>query len=555
MSPELDPAPKRTRESTSKVRTGCRTCKGRRVKCDEAKPVCRRCAVGGRTCEYGLACAGPRRRLRDVITVYLPPAQSQPVVFAHDRGLDFFHQRLAAELDGRFDDATFWSRLVLQLSHAEASVRHAVAAISATYQDVEASLRHPAGYVDANPEAQRAWNAAVKSLAARIQAHPHAYLVPLVCCLLFTCIEFLRGNIESAMLHVESGFNILAPLRCTTSHGDAAVMDDDAGKPRLSAHDDLGAVEEHIVPMFSRLRMLCSLARRWTPPLHGPPAREREDAPLDDLVDARRRLFEISDDCIRFIDVAIAKAAAFQIGLDDLVEQAKRQTRLDAWRDQLDALLQRMPAAEAAGGNPAKQDALHLLLVHYKVLYIWLRVCTTVAETATDAYHADFDELVRHAEHVVKKTPGVDGAPAAPQPQPLSLEVHVLGPLYYAALKCRQPAIRRRALDLLQWAPRREGLWNAHHAYVTARRVIELEERHLGGPDELPDETLRLHGLPLPDDESRVYHPDETPFDVQQLDHSIVLSPAYPGTLAIEFRTKPWGLLGAWQIVTEYIKP
>ncbi|KAK9235995.1 hypothetical protein V1525DRAFT_408206 [Lipomyces kononenkoae] len=51
MTPGLDLAPKRTRESTSKVRTGCSTCKARRVKCDEAKPICRRCAVGGRKCE------------------------------------------------------------------------------------------------------------------------------------------------------------------------------------------------------------------------------------------------------------------------------------------------------------------------------------------------------------------------------------------------------------------------------------------------------------------------------------------------------------------------
>jgi hypothetical protein len=314
-----------------------------------------------------------------VVTVYLPPTQSQPVFFVNNRGLDFFHQNLAAELDGQFD-SKFWSKLVLQLSHSEPSIRHAVSAISIIYQDVESSLRHPAGYVDANPEAQQEWNTAVKSLSARIQAHPNSNLVPLACCLLFTCIDFLRGNIKSSMLHVQSGFNILAALRC---NNDAA--------PELGSNlssNDVKAIEDHIVPMFSRLKVICSLAGRITPPIYAPTA--KEDSPQKDLTDSRRRLFEISNTCIQFIGEASVKAAMFQIDVEDLVEQIKLQTRLDAWCDQLDGLLERMQAA----GNPAKQDALNLLLVHYKVIYIWIRVCTTAGEMATDSYHTDFEELV-----------------------------------------------------------------------------------------------------------------------------------------------------------------
>jgi hypothetical protein len=306
----LDLVPKRTRESTSKVRTGCSTCKARRVKCDEAKPICRRCTIGGRKCEYYTTRAAPPPR--NVITVYLPPIQSQPVFFVNDRGLDFFHHNLAAKLDGQFD-STFWSKLVLQLSHSEPSIRHAVSAISVIYQDVESSLRHPAGYVNANPEAHQEWNTAVKSLSARIRAHPNSNLVPLVCCLLFTCIEFLRGNLESSMLHVQSGFNILAAIR---RNSDAA--------PDLESNlssNDLKAIEDHIVPMFLRLSVLCSLAGRITPSICPPTA--KEDSPQEDLIDSRRRLFEISDTCIRFIGKASTKAAMFQIDVDDFVEQIK----------------------------------------------------------------------------------------------------------------------------------------------------------------------------------------------------------------------------------------
>ncbi|KAJ5936594.1 hypothetical protein N7466_003044 [Penicillium verhagenii] len=527
MTTGLDLTPRRSRESTSKVRTGCSTCKARRVKCDEFKPTCRRCAIGDRKCVYNTARpAAPRM----VFTLYVPSTQIQPLFFVNDRGLDFFHRSLAPKLDGQFD-SQFWSKLVLQISHSEPSIRHAVSAISIIYRDVESS--HPASYVAANPEAQKEWRTALRSLSARIQAHPNSTLVPLVCCLLFTCIEFLRGADESYLIHVQSGLNILAAMRYGS---------DAAPGPRGSnVSSDLNIIEDHIVPMFSRLNVLCSLAGRLNPPVYTPTA--KADSPHKDFSDSRQRLFEVSDKCIRFIHDAVPKAALFQIDVQDLVKQVKLQTRLDAWRGQLDELFERMQAA----GNPAKEDALNILMVHYKVVYIWLRVCITAGELATDSYHADFEDLVHYAEQIAKPSVGMT------TPQPLSFDMQTLGPLYFTALKCRDPIIRRRALEMLQLAPRREGLWNAHYAYVTAKRVIELEERDLNG-QELPHETLRVHGLPLPDDDSRVSALGDMPFDFGKFDHSVVSGAACPGILKAVFQTKPWGLWGEWQTITEYIE-
>lgn len=186
--------------------------------------------------------------------------------------------------------------------------------------------------------------------------------------------------------------------------------------------------------------------------------------------------------------------------------------------------------------------------MQYKVVYIWIRVCTTIGESATDSYHAEFEELVHHAEQVTRNKEG-----RMATPQPMSFVINILGPLFYTALKCRHPKIRRRALEMLPMAPRREGLWNAHHAYTTAKRVIELEEQCLNSQG-LPDESSRLHGLHLPDDESRRYRFGETSADVHIFPHSIVPSPACPGTLEVVFRTKPWGLSGEYQEIKEYLK-
>lgn len=470
------------------------------------------------------------------MTIYLPPAQGQPAAFFNDSGLDFFHHHIAASLDGQFGSG-FWGQLVLQLAHVEPCIRHAVSAASVVHQDVELSLRHQAGYVTANQKAQKEWEMAVRSLSARIRLQPDSNLVPLVCCLLFTFIELLRGNAAMSMLHVENGLNILAAHRRSSIAA--------KGINSNVSSSDRNAIEETILPIFSRLNVLCSLAGRVTPPVYA--ATAEEGACHEDLADAELRLIAILDTCIRFIGQASLKAATFQIDVDDFVEQVRLETRLDVWRQQLDKLVERMKTT----GKSVKQNALHLLMVHYKVIYIWLRVCTTAGELATDAYQSDFEELMSHAEQVVK--PGV-GMPV-PQPPLVSFDIQTLGPLYYTALKCRHAATRKRALAMLQFAPRREGLWNAHFAYATAKRVIELEERQLNEQG-WPDERSRVHGLPLPDDESRIKNMGEMSLNhLRNGDHNIVLSPAYPATLEAKFQTKPWGLTGEWHTIQEYISP
>ncbi|KAK5656874.1 hypothetical protein OQA88_4423 [Cercophora sp. LCS_1] len=44
-----------------RVRTGCFTCRGRRVKCGEEKPTCKRCQTGNRECVYGNGERAPKR--------------------------------------------------------------------------------------------------------------------------------------------------------------------------------------------------------------------------------------------------------------------------------------------------------------------------------------------------------------------------------------------------------------------------------------------------------------------------------------------------------------
>ena len=67
------------------------------------------------------------------------------------------------------------------------------------------------------------------------------------------------------------------------------------------------------------------------------------------------------------------------------------------------------------------------------------------------------------------------------------------GPLYYVALKCRDGATRRKAIDLLIRSPRREGMWDGYVVGQFARHIAAVEEANAISPgpevtcDQIPE--------------------------------------------------------------------
>ncbi|KAF7516418.1 hypothetical protein G7054_g14160 [Neopestalotiopsis clavispora] len=101
------------RKGSRKVRTGCLTCKLRKVKCDEGKPACDRCTSTGRKCD-GYA-AEPQPGL----TWYRPSNLFQSIDKPIEgRALQLFCDTAAPSLAGPLD-SYFWTHLVLQFSNFE----------------------------------------------------------------------------------------------------------------------------------------------------------------------------------------------------------------------------------------------------------------------------------------------------------------------------------------------------------------------------------------------------------------------------------------------------
>ncbi|OHF03715.1 hypothetical protein CORC01_01034 [Colletotrichum orchidophilum] len=167
-----------TRKGQPKVRTGCLTCKSRKVKCDEAKPACARCTGTGRKCE-GYAVVVPSNRaiararsrttrLRDALAQARAGWESESELAT----VEYFARDVGPNLPQNFEKR-FWSDLVPRLSKSEPAVRHAVAAIGSLFPQRGAPSNPIQGATitdrgSGNPQADEYYGKALRLMANKV---------------------------------------------------------------------------------------------------------------------------------------------------------------------------------------------------------------------------------------------------------------------------------------------------------------------------------------------------------------------------------------------------
>ncbi|KAM3463945.1 hypothetical protein NHJ6243_002907 [Beauveria neobassiana] len=108
-----------------RTRTGCLTCRARRVKCDEARPACQRCISSWRPCQgYRLPAAPPSL----AADTRLQPTPVVPTAAEHVLGR-YFLAEISAFATDEFN-TTFWRRDVPQVARAVPAVWHATNALA-----------------------------------------------------------------------------------------------------------------------------------------------------------------------------------------------------------------------------------------------------------------------------------------------------------------------------------------------------------------------------------------------------------------------------------------
>ncbi|KAM0277786.1 hypothetical protein ACHAPQ_008998 [Fusarium lateritium] len=450
--PSQTPSKPSGRKGSKKVRTGCITCKIRKVKCDEAKPYCLRCIKTGRQCDG-----------------YRPSPNSSPEPMSlspvpgfespHEaRAFDHYRLRTAKVLSGAID-SSFWGGVVLKMSTTEPAVRHAMLAISSLHEAVESRYR---SVHDIDTRfAFREYSNAITSLRNWGERNEPS-VVPLLVCVLFICIEFLIDRDMAAQMHICQGRHILSTLG-------------DGRSPAMEM------IKHSLVPIYTRLSLSSFLfgSRPAPIPTH---LRGWVEVPVvfTTIEDARYALYLVLDEALQFS--ANARAVIFNPNADPQGirnlqnEQQRLLSQLSRWYAAFTVL------TSMSAQSSSLENLLNVLRIYHQSTFIWVSASLDTYETMFDHYTANFANIISLASSVI------GSVPANAKLEPFSFETEIIPPVYWTAVKCRHPLLRRAALKLLtrdQMRNRRENLWHARETAVIAARSIEIEEADLDVPLDL----------------------------------------------------------------------
>ena len=351
---------------------------------------------------------------------------------------------------------------------------------------------------------------AISYLSERLKSES-SIEVALLACILFVCVEFLRGDVEPALKHFQSGMSIAVSLM---------------SNPELhTTEDTTKRVKEHMLPFLNRVELLSSLFGHdaaWEYPV---PLLQAVPSGFENLKGARDSFVHLANLSVRLIRYMKFRRYDRLVLPDDIARQAAIQTQLERWALALDEML-------LAGKITSKEmDAAMTLRMHQIIASHWLGRCTAPEECASDDTFDQFETAVSLAE-VTHGMAGTREPRLALNSSTFLFDMEIVSPLYYVASNCRHPVIRRRAIAVLKQTQRREGLWDSNKAAAVAERIMHHEESKL----------INLDGSELPAEEDRIHY--------AQIESEVGTNPKKHG---VTFHTKPKGINGPWKIWKEDI--
>ena len=455
---------RRKRAVTSKAKTGCITCKDRRVKCDgisqfyltspahanvhlETKPECLRCSSSGRKCGgyvpfvlWALESSGRKDE---------------------KRSFKFFCEKSILQLAGYYD-SSFWNRLVMQVSEGEPAIRHMLVAISSLHESIE--YTENGEYADSSSDPKRIYaiqqqNKAIKSLTAK-GAVP-TFETTILCCLLFIVFECLQCSFMPAYHHLISGVTMLR---------DRGILQANSLRsPKYPMTDD--SVVEGIADMFSRLAIQTHTYTDVRAPGSANVTVIESEFTLQPMLpssfDSLHEARETLDAIIRYASRIVDSVPQGWVGSRKDVFISNMEKLLYEWKGIFDTFIEKNPDKKEDTNLPVKSMQIHHILAE-----IMTGTFQAGNEKIFDKFNDQFAKLVELAD-----SHGIQDIPRPGQRLVYRLDLGLIGPLYFTTHHCRDPVIRRKASNLLQRTHHIQGIWDSVLAAVIVQKFIEIEER------------------------------------------------------------------------------
>ncbi|KAK3115181.1 hypothetical protein LTR53_005730 [Teratosphaeriaceae sp. CCFEE 6253] len=400
-----------------------------------------------------------------------------------------------------------WLAQAVQLSFDTAPVFYAITAVGCAHHSlpfiIDATLtRH---YLDsARVAGLRQYGKALSALQVLLgQASGNSdSVVPvLLMCILFGCFELFEDRSHAAVAHVRYGRSIIAEHRRRAEAVPKDVKQTPLRPPALPerlAETFMGMLESDPASESARSlvdqRGLSHGSRLQTVLPTRFASIEQARAHLDPLLDSatqlRTDLLRLAEERVSAMagapfSHAVTKCLALCISrAPDLRAPTTQHLALSRLRESLSSWTAALGPLLSGGTEPATSRALALMQIqHFAANFVLLSLGQT-DERYTDDLRPTFVRILDLCEHYILSTStqmsGDSPAMAKLIQGGFSLEMRILPALYLIVHRCRDPAIRRRAISILQHSERREGLFFSRVLCLSGEAYIEIEEGRVG---------------------------------------------------------------------------
>lgn len=204
---------------------------------------------------------------------------------------------------------------------------------------------------------------------------------------------------------------------------------------------------------------------------------------LDNLLIAAYQLIGSEDNVYRYNSAAS--------GFEEWQVRAEQALHLlRGWHHALEAFFNNTHS----GPNLSPGEAKSLLGLRLQLRIAMIRIETSVnsgPETTFDRFRNEFEVIISSVERVTQLLALTDADPLDRESTPFTMELGIVYPLFFTALKCREKTIRRRAIAQLRKAGK-EGIWEGPIMAVVAKRIMRIEERGVVAGQSVPERN-RIH--------------------------------------------------------------
>ncbi|QDS73985.1 hypothetical protein FKW77_008526 [Venturia effusa] len=486
----------RSRCVHERKRTGCVTCKTRHVRCGEEKPICHNCKRLKKECSYAPTddAARPRRRTKTDITFKAvtfplaptthPQAPIKKATSSRERRVfDFFCQRTVPLLSHNFS-SEFWTYDVLQMFESVPAIRHCILALASLHLDAHDG-KHEIGATEASSCCLTSSSTShyFGALSCLRRAIDPAFIerssleVALVASTLLAIYESLLGCGKQSRIHVHHGIQL------------ALQSQSDGANSRV---------------FFPTVRLLGTfkLGQRMLSREGDTAAEKSFDSMFMDLIALRQADSEIEKLVFKSLSVN-HKVVQFATDCDSGKFVGRTEER-HAMHSHLLNLVQDC-RGDLANADYPDAHAVKILRSQLELTWIILRRGMDGGQTSYDGCTQNFETILHLVESVLVGRDQVNQPPLA-----FSIDLGFIPLLLFVARLCRQPILRRKAIDMLAMCPPTDGNWDRQRAIAAARAVIRFEEQceDDDAPHPIPEER-RVHHILFDDSNSETSKSEE----------------------------------------------